>query len=227
MTFRPFTLLCCALAALTCAFPSAGQNASSSSTQPTRSSHAATRSSRASSTSDSSGYQNPEFGFRYRPILGWVDRTEEMQLPEQTQPGGKPKSGAEASPGKVLVAVFEKPPEVQSEAINPAVVIAQENAASYPGLKSGADYVDPLTQLVKSRGFMPTGDPAEITIDGRALVQCDFKRDDAKRPAFQSTLILFQGGQLVSFTFIASTQEEVEDLMDRLSFQRPVLSKKR
>lgn len=134
-------------------------------------------------------------------------------------------ASAPARQGKVLLAVFERPPEVQSDAINPAVVIAQESAASYPGLKSAVDYVTPLTELVTKRGFQTVGDPAEITIDGRTLVQCDFKRDDAKRQAFQSTAVLLQKNSIISFTFIGATRDEVNELIDRLSFRRPSSAK--
>jgi len=214
MITRPCFLFSLALIAVT-ASARAPQDANiSSKPRSPQTSRSTARSSKPSVPQDENLYQNSEFGFRYKTILGWVDRTEEMQ-PEQ-----KPASAADPHSGKVLLAVFERPPEVQSDTLNPAVIVAEESAASYPGLKSAADYVGPLTQLVTARGFKPSGDPAEVTLDGRSLVQCDFKRDDAKRSAFQSTLILLQKGSVVSFTFIASTQEEVEDLIEKLSFQR-------
>ena len=48
-------------------------------------------------------------------------------------------------------------------------------------------------------------------------MRCDFVRE-AKLTMHQSTLILLQKGSLVSFTFIGGSAEEVEELMERLSF---------
>jgi hypothetical protein len=43
----------------------------------------------------------------------------------------------------------------------------------------------------------------------------------------QSTLILLQKGTVVSFTFIAGSQDEVDRLIDRLHFQRVATPKQK
>ena len=212
MLSRPFLLLTLIVAG--CVHPHAqAQNPPLTS----GSTHSPHRPAPQDSQQESNVYRNSTLGFRYNVMIGWVDRTREMQPEEKSE--GAPQQG------KVLLAVFERPPEVQSDAINSGVVIAQESAASYPGLKVAADYVAPLTQLATRQGFKADGDPSEVTIDARTLVQCDFKRVDDKRVAYQSTLILLQKATILSFTFIGASHDEVEGLIDRLSFQRRVSSK--
>ena len=151
-------------------------------------------------------YRNTTYAFAYKIPYGWVERTREMQ-PEDSDP----------AKGKVLLAVFERPPEAAGETVNSAVVIAEEPASSYPGLKTAGDYVGPVTELATSKGFKVVGDPEAVTLDGKELVRCDFVRE-AKLTMHQSTLILLQKGLLVSFTFVGGSADEVEDLMERLSF---------
>ena len=210
MSFRPSFFA--ALIAATCACFGTQAQTSHGSPPTARSSNAPPNSPDADRTQQSNLYRNPTFGFRYNVILGWVNRTLEMQPGE----GRGGKNGAHQ--GKVLLAVFERPPELQGDAINSAVVIALESAASYPGLKQAADYVAPLTELATGQGLKIDGEPSEVTIDKRTLVQCDFTRSDNKRPAYQSTLILLQKGSIVSFTFIGANKDEVESLISRLTF---------
>ena len=218
MKFRPYLLLVavCAILATVRASVEEGSSSSSAPKNPTSAQHSAPN-----PAGEQNSYRNSTFGFRYDVILGWVDRTNEMQ------PGQKPGVPPSGGQGKVLLGVFERPPEVSNDSINSGVVIAQESAASYPGLKTAADYVAPLTELATRNGFKVAGDPSEITIDSRALVECDFMRESGKVPAYQSTLILLQKGMIVSFTFIGANADEVKDLMERLSFQRPAAGKQK
>lgn len=216
MLFRPYLLLAVPVASLSMALA----NTQTSSTRLSQNSGAGARTKSAkaapgSTSADQNVYRNPIYGFRYNIILGWVDRTSEMQSEEKS---ADDPAGAH---GKVLLAVFERPPEVSNPAINPAVVIAEESAASYPGLKSAADYAGPLTELATRNGFKSVGEPSEVTIDSKTLVECDFTREKATAPAYQTTLTFLQKGMLVSFTFIGASSDEVKGLIDRLSFQPP------
>ena len=78
-------------------------------------------------------YRNPSFGFTYKLPYGWVDRTSEMR-----------EASKDPAKSMVLLGVFERPPEANGEGVNSGVVIAAESAASYPGLKSAAQYFGPL-----------------------------------------------------------------------------------
>lgn len=222
MVFRPYLLLVVFSACLAEAFTSSPQ--SSNNAAPARNAgqaagSKATRPAGSTTKPDQNVYRNPTYGIRYSVIVGWVDRTGEMQ------PDEKSAGDSASAQGKVLLAVFERPPEVSNPAINAAVVIAEESAGSYPGLKSAADYVGPLTGLVTKSGFKVVGEPSEITIGSRMLVECNFVREDGKMPAYQTTLILLQKGTLVSFTFIGGSAGEVDGLMDRLTFQAPVAAR--
>jgi hypothetical protein len=156
---------------------------------------------------DAQLYRNPTFGFRYQIPYGWVNRDKEMQ------------EGSDAAKAGVLLAVFERPPEATGETVNSAVVIASESSASYPGLKKAEDYLGPLTELTTSKGFKPEGDPAVIEIDARQLVRADFTKPlSDKLTMHQCTLVMLAKGQILSFTFIAGNDDELDDLIDGLHF---------
>jgi hypothetical protein len=162
-------------------------------------------------------YRNPAFAFRFQIPYGWVDRTKEMQ------------EGNEAGKAEVLLAVFERPPQATGDTINSAVVIASERAASYPGLKKAEDYLGPLTELATSKGFKAEGEPYALEVESRQLLRADFTKplsgktssvetSNDKLTMRQCTLVLLAKGQVVSFTFIAGSEEELDDLMDGLHF---------
>ena len=152
-------------------------------------------------------YRNPILGFRYRIPYGWVERTKEMQ------------EGDDAAKGEVLLAVFERPPQVSGDTINSAVVIASLSASDYPGLKRAEDFLGSLTELTRAQGFKTDGDPSEAIIDSQRLVRADFSKPRSEKLTMhQSTLVLLTKGQIVSFTFIADSADEVNDLIDGLGF---------
>jgi hypothetical protein len=156
---------------------------------------------------DSQFFRSPAFGFRFSIPYGWVDRTQAM------------KEGNPAGAGEVLLAVFERPPDASADSVNSAVVIASESAASYPGLKKAEDYVGPLTELATARGLKPEGEAYALDVESRQLVRADFSKAlNDKLVMRQCTLILLAKGQIVSFTFIAGGEEELDNLMDGLHF---------
>jgi hypothetical protein len=163
--------------------------------------------SRPTHNDDAQLYRNAAFGFHFQVPYGWVDRTQEMQ------------EGDEAGKSALLLAVFERPPDATGDTVNSAVVIASESAASYKGLKKAEDYLGPLTELATAKGFKPDGDPYPLEIESRQLVRADFvKTISEKLTMRQCTLVLLAKGQIVSFTFIAGSEDELDDLMDGLHF---------
>jgi hypothetical protein len=154
-----------------------------------------------------SAYQNAAFGFRYQTPYGWVDRTKTMQ------------EGSESGKSDVLLAVFERPPEVSGDGVNAAVVIATEGASSYPGLKTAADYLGPMTEVAAAKGFKSASDASEIAIDGRTLVRADFTKTlNDKLTMHQTTLVMLAKGRVLSFTVLAGSADEIEDLLAGLRF---------
>jgi hypothetical protein len=158
-------------------------------------------------------YRNPEFGFTYHVRYGWVDRTEAMQ-PEENDP----------SKSRLLLAAFEHPPEVVGEGVNSAVIITVESAASYPGLKTAADYMGPLTELTTAKGFKTAQEPYEFPSGPQTLVRADFTKDLGKVTMFQSSLVMLHKGSVVLFTFLGGSEDEVEELVEKLTF--PAASKR-
>jgi len=176
---------------------------------------------------DAQLYRNTTFGFRYQIPYGWVDRTQEMGAPDarsdaaarDTRTKDKREQDA-AGKAEVLLAVFERPPEATGDTINSAIVIASESAASYPGLKKAEDYLGPLTELATSKGFKIEGEPYALEVESRQLLRADFiKPLNDKLTMRQCTLVLLAKGHIVSFTFIAGSEDELDDLTDGLSFR--------
>ncbi len=166
---------------------------------------------------DAQLYRNPTFAFRFQIPYGWVDRTKEMQ------------EGSEAGKAEVLLAIFERPPEATGDTINSAVVFASESTASYPGLKKAEDYLGPLTELATAKGFKAEGEPYALEVESRQLLRADFVKplsvktigvetSNDKLTMRQCTLVMLTKGQIVSFTFIARNEDELDDLMDGLHF---------
>ena len=151
-------------------------------------------------------YRNATLGFSYKIPFGWVDRTTDM------------REGSEAGKSEVLLSVFERPPEVQAEGINPAVVIAVENRSSYPGLKFAAEYLDPITELATSKGFKVTHEPYEYAVGSKQLVRCDYLKEKSSVSIHQSSLAFLHKDWIVSITFLGTSDDEIDELMGGLSF---------
>lgn len=151
-------------------------------------------------------YHNPFFGIRYKAPFGWVDRTQDMR--------------EDSAPGKslLLLATFSRPPQATGSTVNSAVIIAAESIADYPGLKTAADYFDPITELTTSNGFKVVNEPYEFSLGGRHMVRSDFSKDVGSLKMLQSTLVSLQKGHALSFTFIGGDEEEIENLIGGLSF---------
>jgi hypothetical protein len=205
---RGFPLLSIVVVRFLCAGLAAQQpsSASSSSKSPRNPEQRAKAPHAPSTSQDSTTYRNPEFAITYRIPFGWVDRTPQMQDPD-----------ADPQKSKLLLAVFARPPDAVGDTINSAVVIAAESAASYPGLKTAADYIGPLTELTTSKGFKAAAEPSEISLGTTPLVRLDFARDLGKLTMHQSSLVLFRSKFIVSFTFIAGSTDEIDELIDQLS----------
>ena len=116
------------------------------------------------------------------------------------------------------MATFSRPPEAKGEDVNASIVIAVEPVSAYPGLTDAAQYLGPLTEVAQAQGFVEDEDPYEIAIGPKTLVRADFHKDVGTRVMRQSTLIFLVKGYAVSITVIGGTDDEVEELVDGLSF---------
>jgi len=166
-------------------------------------------------------YRNPALGVSCEIPRGWVLRTEEMNEDDAhgtSEPQGTPK-GTEERRGRVLLGAFSRPPEVSGEDVNASIVIAAESAATYPGLKDAAQYFGPLTEVISAQGFKVVEAPYEFPVGTKRLPRSDFQKNLGTRVMRQSTLVMLARGYVVSFTFIAGAEDDVEELVDGLSFE--------
>jgi len=158
------------------------------------------------STVTDSTYRNSFFGFSYKIPFGWVERTEDM------------RDDGEAGKSLVLLALFERPPEATGNTVNSAVVIAAESVSSYPGLKTAADYFGPLTEATLSKGFKLVNEPFDFSSGANHLVRSDFSKDVGTLTMHQSSVVMLKKGYVVSFTVIGGSEDEVDELLEKLSF---------
>jgi len=220
MNHRLRPTLCCVIAALL-AWNVGAQSA------PERSSESGRSASRANSSSPDSGsitngvYRNSFFGFTYKLPFGWVDRTEDMRTdaePPTQSTDEVPKPSASRAKPLVLLAVFERPPEATGSTINSAVVIAAEPVSSYPGLMNAENYFGPLTELARSRSLNVVNQPYEYHVGAKILMRGDFNKELGKLTMYQSSLVVMEKRYVASFTFIGGSEDEVDELLQGLSF---------
>lgn len=155
-------------------------------------------------------YRNPSFAFSYKLPFGWVDRTQQMR-----------DDSADSGKSQVLLAAFERPPEATGNTVDSAVIIAAEGVSSYPGLKTAAQYFGPLAELTTAKGFKVVNEPYEFPVDAKPIVREDFSKPRAALTLYQSSLVMLQRGYVLSFTFIAGSEDEVSGLVEGLAFGTP------
>jgi hypothetical protein len=165
-------------------------------------------------------YRNKALGLACKIPPGWVLRTEEINSQDQAKDEKASTQGAQKNTGDqhVLLAAFSRPPDARGEEINSSILIAAESVEAYPGLKDAAQYFGPLTEVAKAQGFIVDEEPYDYAVGAKKLVRGDFHKDVGTRVMRQSTLALLSHGYAVSITVIAGTEDEVEELIDGISF---------
>jgi hypothetical protein len=183
-------------------------------------------------------YRNKTLVFSCKIPEGWVLRTDEMNARDEkegtekegrekegsekvTQDNAVPQPAASSAGAKVLLAAFSRPPDARAEDVNASILIAAESVASYPGLKEAAQYFGPLIEVAKAQGFTLDENPYDIAIGSKTLVRGDFRKNVGTRVMRQSTLAMLSHGYAISITVIGGTDDEVEDLVDGLTFTAP------
>ena len=156
-------------------------------------------------------YRNPYFGFSCKLPYGWGDRTREMQ-------DDSPDASNDASKSLLLLAIFERPPEATGETINSAVVIAAERLSAYSSVKAAADYFGQITELATAKGFHTENDPHDFSLGTTHLVRGDFSKARGTLTMRQSSLVMVEKGYVISFTFIGGSEDEISELIEKLSF---------
>jgi hypothetical protein len=163
-------------------------------------------------------YLNKTLGLTCKIPEGWVLRTDEMNAREDEKDSAGSGPSSSSTGARVLLAAFSRPPEARAEDVNSSILIAAEPATSYPGLKDAAQYFGPLGEVAKAQGFTEDEEPYEIAVGTKTLVRADFHKDVGSRVMHQSTLALLSHGYAVSITLIAGTEDDVEELIDGITF---------
>jgi hypothetical protein len=167
------------------------------------------------------------FGFAYKVLFGWVDRTADMNADAQSQPDtnqdensatNKSSEPASSTGSETLLAVFERPPAASGDSINSAVVIAAEPLTNYHGVKTAEQYFGAISELAEQRGFKAVSDPYSFSVGSKQLVRGDFSKQRGNLTMYQTSLAMIENGYIVSFTFIGGSEDEVSDLISNLSF---------
>jgi len=218
---RLFRLVHLCLATILGVSIAAGVSAQSSSSKHTKESSSTGTTAVTDGAVLSGVYRNKALGLACKIPEGWVLRTEEMNSQDQAKDEEKPTTqGAERKTGDqhVLLAAFSRPPEARGEDVNSSILIAAESTEAYPGLKDAAQYFGPLTEVAKAQGFSVDEEPYEYAVGAKKLVRGDFHKDVGTRVMRQSTLAFLSHGYAVSITIIGGTEDEVEELIDGISF---------
>jgi hypothetical protein len=155
-------------------------------------------------------YHNPSFNFSYKLPYGWVDRTREMRDDSPI--------ASNTAQSLLLLAVFERPPEAIGDTVNSAVVIAAEPLSNYSGMKTAADYFGPLTELAIAKGFQVVEEPHPFSLGSTQLVRGDFSKSRGPLTMRQTSLVLLEKGYELSFTFIGESEDELSELIEKVSF---------
>lgn len=168
-------------------------------------------------------YRNKSLGLSCKIPMGWVLRTDEMNAENASGAGNEQLESQRArrdtkEEPRVLLAAFSRPPQAKGEDVNGSILIAAESVETYPGLKEAAQYFGPLTEVAKAQGFTVDEEPYEFAVGARNAVRGDFHKDVGTRVMRQSTLAFLSHGYAISITVIGGTEDEVEELVDGVSF---------
>ncbi len=180
------------------------------------------RSSKGSTTAPDPGsihgqlYRNRTFGFSYKIPFGWVQRTTDMR-----------ETSSNNEKSLLLLAAFERPPEATGESVNSAVVVTAESLSSYPDLDRAVDYFDVLDEVTSSKGFKVLNPPYEFPVGSKKLARGDYIKPIGNDVTmYQGSLVLLEKGFVLSFTFIADSEDELESLIMDLQFESRTKARK-
>jgi hypothetical protein len=161
----------------------------------------------------------------FRVPFEWVDRTDEMQPgtggAASSATDSKPPTASGTGHAETLLAIFERPPGVSGEGVDSTVIIATESLADYPQVKKAADYIGPLAEIAEQHGLKMDGDAYGFPVGRKQLVRADFIAGSDKTAVRQTSLVTIEKGYIVSFTFVSASDDEIDNLIEGLSFRAP------
>jgi len=67
-------------------------------------------------------------------------------------------------------------------------------------------------------GLKAVGDPYIFSVGSKQLVVGDFSKERGMLTIRQSSLVMIENSNIVSFTFVGGSEDEVEELIENLEF---------
>jgi len=171
-------------------------------------------------------YENAYFGFTLPLPTGWAvatPQTEEhlREVGMRTVAAADPllRANIEAASAKSfqLLTVSEHPVGA-AVAFNPMIIVAAENIAHAPGVKTGADYLFHLRGVLESSSipYEPRGEISAFDLGGRSFHRRDF---EVSPPSGITQAYIFarEGKYALGFILTARDQTELEHLLSLVS----------
>jgi len=87
--------------------------------------------------------------------------------------------------------------------------------------KTATDYFVPLTEVTMAKGFKVVNEPYDFSRGANQVMRGDFSKELGTLTMHQASLVTLRKGYVVSFTFIGGSEDEVQALVEGLSFASP------
>jgi hypothetical protein len=156
-------------------------------------------------------YRNEFFGVECNVPAGWVLRTADMA----------PGQDANAK-SMVLLSAFARTPHTAGAGVDSSILIAAEAQSSQPEAATALEYLVAVKQAANQNGLELTEPPREVRAGAHILWRADFAGDaEAAPPRYQISEVMLKRGYFVSFTFVAGSGREAEELLAKLHFLPP------
>ena len=171
-------------------------------------------------------YENTYFGFTLPLPTGWsvaTPQTEEhlREVGRNTMADADPQLQASidaASAKSFQLLTVSEHPVGSAVPFNPMIMIAAENIAHAPGIKTGADYLFHLRGVLEKSSipFEPSGEISVFDLGGRSFHRRDFEISPPSGIT-QSYVFAREGEYALGFVLTARDQAELEHLLSLIS----------
>ena len=153
-------------------------------------------------------YRNPEFGFTYQVRYGWVDRTEAMQ------PADNDSSAVPTAARRLRTSARGRRRRRQLRCDHRRRECRRLSRPQNRRRLHRPAHRTHHLQRIQRRPRIPTN----FLSAPQTLVRGDFTKDRGQLTMYQSSLVMLRKGSIVSFTFIGGSEDEVEELIEKVDF---------
>ena len=85
-------------------------------------------------------------------------------------------------------------------------------------MKTAAETISDRLRAGHRQRFPGSEEPRQFSIGSTQLVRGDFSQAAGNAAVFQTSLVILEKGYEVSFTFIGGSEDEINELIEKLSF---------